>query len=247
VRNQQSVEIWQVIPLVLAALLLTIGLAMFLSGTQNFTDVVRPVIVVFGGTLAAILITFSTAQLAQALQLALQRGIRGGVAPPQMLRAMLKVCDVSRREGLLGVADVRSDSAQVEEVCALIGDAANEAVIRFALERRQASERIYHQLSNDVFLFAAIYAGLLGTLGTVLLYISSGSDASASAIFLPFVCGLSLVILMSILIARLRSAHIRELLVAEIAYRAASIMLEDNNVQRLHTRLSPMIPASFRA
>ncbi len=55
VRKQKSVEIWQVIPLILAAALLTVGLAMFLSGTQNLVDVVRPVIVVFGGALAGLM------------------------------------------------------------------------------------------------------------------------------------------------------------------------------------------------
>ena len=123
VRKQESVEIWQVIPLILAAALLTIGLSMFLSGTENLVDVVQPVIVVFGGALAGLLLTFSTSHIGQALQLALVRGIRGGTAPAAMVRAMLKVCEVSRRDGLLGVADNRSNSDQVEEMWHLIGDA----------------------------------------------------------------------------------------------------------------------------
>jgi len=56
--------------------------------------VVQPVIVVFGGTLVSLLVTFSLPQLAQALQSALERGIRGGTAPQDMIRAMLKVCDM---------------------------------------------------------------------------------------------------------------------------------------------------------
>lgn len=229
----------------MAAVLLTIGLAMFLSGTTHFGDVLRPVIVVFGGTLAALLITFPTSQISLALQTALLRGVHGGTVPLQMVRAMLKVCEVSRREGLLGVADVRSDSKQVEEVCSLIGDAADETSIRFALERRQAKERVYHHMTCDVFLFTAIYAGLIGMLGTMLLFVSHNSSHSIGPVFLPFVCGVSLAIMMGILIGRLRASHMRELITAEIAYQAAAIILDDNNVQRLYARLTPLVPSGL--
>jgi len=238
VRKQQSVEIWQVIPLILAAALLSIGLAMFLSGTEDLVDVVQPVIVVFGGALAALLLTFSTTHIGQALQLALVRGIRGGTAPQAMIRAMLKICDVSRRDGLLGVAEIRSNSIQLEEVCCLIGDAADENAFRFALERRFATERRTHQQATDVFWFTALYAVLIGMLGSLLLFVSPADDVVNGAIVLPFVCGISLAILICILIGRLRAAHLRELIISEIAYRGATIILEDNNIQRLRSRLS---------
>ncbi len=237
-RKQESVEIWQVIPLILAAALLSIGLAMFLSGTEDLVDVVQPVIVVFGGALAGLLLTFSPKHIGQSLQWALVRGIRGGTAPDAMIRAMLKICDVSRRDGLLGVADVRSNSPQLEEVCYLIGDAAEESTFRFALERRIAAENRNHQMSTDVFVFTAIYAVLIGMLGSLLLFVTPAEEVFNGAIALPFICGISLAILICILIGRLRAAHLRELVIAEIAYRGASIILEDNNVQRLRSRLS---------
>ncbi|NND92868.1 MAG: hypothetical protein HKN42_18575 [Granulosicoccus sp.] len=245
-RKPQSVEVWQVIPLILAAALLTIGLAMFLSGTEDLVDVVQPVIVVFGGALAGLLLTFSTTHIAQALQLALVRGVRGGTAPEQMIRAMMKVCDVSRRDGLMGVADIRSNSDQVEEVCFLIGQASDEATLRFALERRLASERLYHQMTSDVFAFTAIYAVLIGTLGSLLLYVSQTEGGVLGPTVLPFVCGVSLAILMCILIGRLRAAHMRELIIAEIAYRGGAMILEDNNVQRLRSRLGVLVPPGLR-
>lgn len=246
VRKQQSVEVWQVIPLILAAALLTIGLAMFLSGTEDLVDVVQPVIVVFGGALAGLLLTFSPAHIGQALQLALVRGVRGGTAPDEMIRAMLKICDVSRRDGLLGVAEIRSNSDQVEDVCMLLGQAADETTIRFALERRLGSERMQHQMTSDVFLFTAAYAVLIGVLGTLLLYVGLINGEPSGATFLPFVCGVSLAILMGILIGRLRASHLRELVVAEVAYRGCIIILEDNNVQRLHSRLHLLVPDGLR-
>lgn len=245
-RKQESVEIWQVIPLILAAALLTVSLAMFLSGTKDPVEVVQPVIVVFGGALAGLLLTFSPSHIGQGLQLALVRGIRGGTAPEAMVRAMLKICDVSRRDGLLGVADIRSNSDQLEEVCCLIGDATDEATIKFAFERRQASERRIHQMTSDVFLFTALYAVLIGMLGTLLLYVNPEQGGGNVSVVLPFVCGISLAILMCILIGRLRAAHLRELVIAEIAYRGATIILQDNNTQRLRNRLMLILTAGLQ-
>ena len=246
VRKQESVEIWQVLPLLLAAVLLTIGLAMFLSGTERATDVVQPVIVVFGGTLVALLVTFPLTQLSQALQAALVRGVRGGTDPLEMIRAMMKICDISRREGLLGVADVRSNMEEVEEVCQLIGDAATEPAIRFSLERRRSGELTYHRMAADVFLFTACYAGLIGALGTLIRLVPVADTGLAGGQLLPFVCGLCLAILMTILLGRLRAAHLRELVVVDVAYGGASIILEDNHVQRLSSRLRLLVPPGLR-
>ncbi len=247
VRKLETVEVWQVIPLLLAALLLTIGLAMFMSGISQPVDVIQPVIVVFGGTLAALLVTFPLPQLVQALQIALMRGVRGGTAPAEMIRAMLKICDISRRDGLLGVAEVRSNSDEVEEACHLIGDAATESMIRFSLDRRQEAERTFSQMTSDVFLFTAVYATLIGILGSLVRIVSSDPAELTGTTALPFVCGISLAILMSVLIGRLRAAHLRELVVVEIAYRGAAIILEDNNVQRLRSRLARLVPLGLQS
>ncbi len=252
-RKHNRVDFWQVIPLIAAAVMLTIGLSMFLGGTENLVDIVRPVIVVFGGTVVALLVTFPLSQLAQALQTALSRGIHGGSSPEEVIRAMMKICDISRRDGLLGVADVRSNSWEVEEACHLIGDAAEDTVIRFNLERRQAAERLYNQMSADTFLFTAAYAILIGLLGSLVHFAAptatagDGNAVHLGAALLPFVCGVSLAILMGILLGRLRAAHARALVACEIAYRGASIILEDNNVQRLRARLSGLVPPGLRA
>ncbi len=246
VRKQQSVNVLQIVPLVLATMLVTVGLAMYMSDASNILDVMQSVIVVFGGALAGLLLSFSMSQITQALQLALLRGVYGGNSPRQMIRAMLKVCEVSRRDGLLGVAEIRSNSREIEDVCQLIGDASDESSIRFALERSIANEKIHHQMAIDVFLFTAIYSTLFGILGSLLRYVNTSAGTIEGGIFLPFVCGASLTIIMAVLIARLRAAHMRELITADIAYQGAAMILEDNNVQRLQTRLALLVPQGLR-
>ncbi len=246
VQKHDSIELWQIIPLVIAAVLLTIGLAMFMSGTQQAVDVIQPIIVVFGGTLVAVLITFPLQQLSHALQFALARGVRGGTSPSNMILAMLKVCDVSRREGLLGVAEVSSNCFEVEDVCHLIGDAARETDIQQSWDRRRASENMLHQLAQDVFALTAVYAVLIGAMASIVRMVSAESQILTGANVLPFVSGVCLAILTTMLVGRLRSVHIRELVVVEIAYRGASMILQDNNVQHLQSRLLMLVPPGLR-
>lgn len=242
----QSINLFQIIPFVLSVLLVTVGLAMFLSDTSDVVDAVQSVIVVFGGATAGLLLSFSIMQISQALNLALARAVQGGSSPRQMIRAMLKVCEVSRRDGLLGVAEIRSNSADVENICLLIGDASSESAIRYALDQRNASERISHQLAADVFVFTAVYSVAFGVLGSLLRFVDVQSNSLTGSTFLPFACGVSLAIIMSVLTARLRAAHLREIVIAEIAYIGAVIILEDNNAQRLQNRLASLVPVGLR-
>ena len=246
VRKQQSVNVLQIVPLVLATMLVTVGLAMYMSDASSIVDVMQSVIVVFGGALAGLLLSFTMAQITQSLQLALVRGVYGGNSPRQMIRAMLKVCEISRRDGLLGVAEIRSNSPEIEDACQLIGDASDESSIRFALEQRIGMEKIYHQMATDVFLFTAVYSALFGLLGSLLRYTNAAGGSVEGGTILPFVCGASLAIIMAILIARLRAAHMRELILADIAYLGAAMILEDNNVQRLQSRLALLVPQGLR-
>ena len=243
----------QIIPLILAAGLLTVGLAMFLSGTQNGGDLIQPVIVVFGGTTVAILATFSLNQLGLAMQLAVTRGIRGGTSPSDMVRAMMKICDVSRRAGLQGVGEIQSNSNSLNEACFLISEAADEQRIQFRLDKQRTTEHVYNKMTTDVFFFIALYSFLIGALGTLFRLVTgmspsavSGEVLSQGAVLLPLICGTCLSLLMAILIGRLRSAHLREIVSTDIAFQGALIVLEDNNVQRLRARLSAMLPLSMR-
>ena len=283
VRSAAPIEVQKIVPLLLGLAFMTVGLAMFLSGTTDGTALVQPCIVVFGGCTVALLATFRPGHIARALQVAVDRGLRGGTSTDEIIRALMKVCDISRRDGLLGVAEVRSDSGLINNVCELIGDAAEEPGIRHSQTTSRESESGFHKAHSDVFLFTAIYAVMIGVIGTVLRAVSTFSDASwqtlntvqgasrqvdsqslanagnaaaqsyiplaenaISSVMLPAICGISLALLLTILIGRLRNVHQRELAAIDLAYQGAAIILEDNNVQRLKNRLLCLVPNGIR-
>jgi len=103
-----------------------------------------------------------------------------------------------------------------------------------------------HQMATDIFVFTTIYAILIGTLASIVRMVSAENDILTGVNVLPFVSGVSLAILTTILVGRLRSVHLRELVVVDIAYRSAGFILEDNNVQRLRTKLSQLVPPGLR-
>ena len=290
VRSAPPIEVQKIVPLLLGLAFMTVGLAMFLSGTTDGAALVQPCIVVFGGCTVALLATFGPAHIARALQVAVDRGLRGGTSTDEIIRALMKVCDISRRDGLLGVAEVRSDSGLINNVCELIGDAAEEPGIHHSQTSSRESESGFHKTHSDVFLFTAIYAVMIGVIGTVLRAVSTFSDTSwqalntvqgalrsvdsqsvagssvtsaegafsgaqayssfvenaISSVMLPAICGISLALLLTILIGRLRNVHQRELAAIDLAYQGAAIILEDNNVQRLKNRLLCLVPNGIR-
>lgn len=241
-------------------LLLTVGLAMFLSGTTDGAALIQPCIVVFGGTTVALLASFSVGHVGRAMQEAVDRGVRGGTSAEEMVRALMKVCDISRRDGLLGVADIRTDSIILSDVCQLIGDAADDDAIQNSLANQRSAEQSQHRMYTDVFLFAAAYAVIVGFLGSVIRAVSHTSTVDvaqqvdvagklvsvAGVIMLPSVIGVSLALMLAILVARLRAVHHRQLAIIDLAYRGAGIMLDDNNVQRLKNRLLWLLPQGIR-
>jgi len=132
-------------------------------------------------------------------------------------------------------------------VCQLISDASREAAIRFKLERQIASEHAFHKMISDVFIFTAVYALLMGALASLIRFGSMADGATGAQVALPFVIGGSLVMLIGILLGRLRAAHLKELVVMEIAYSGAVMLLDDNNVQRLRGRLALLVPPGLRS
>lgn len=273
-----GVDLQQILPLMLGLVMLTVGLAMFLSGTTDGVALIQPCIVVFGGTTVAMLATFPVSQIGQALQVAFDRGILGGTSVDEMIRALLKICDISRRDGLLGVAEVRTDSKLLGNVCELIGEAAEDQSIRIDNAEHRERESMFHQSHTDVFMFTAVYALMIGVIGSVLRAVATWGDSGSSivaatgeglrnlnseaavtsavpalgaiesspsllgAVVLPAICGVSLALLLTILLGRLRHVHRREVAVIDLAYRGAAIILEDNNVQRLKNRLLWSMP-----
>ncbi len=239
------VEMRNIIPLTVAALLLTAAATMFLTGVEDLTSVVSFSFIVLLGTAAALLLTFSPQEVSAALYATVDRGIQRGATPSEMITMIAMLSDLSRRVGLIGLVDIRTSSKELHEVCSLLASAADEVTIRMQLEKRREVEVAAHRMFFSVLLFTAVYAVVIGVLVAVVQYarmqgmVAVGSFQPVVAhILLPAICGLTLALFVAILMGRMNVAHLREMVSLEVAYQGGAMILEDNNAQRVHARLT---------
>jgi flagellar motor component MotA len=241
-------EMRNLIPLIIAAMLLMAACAMFLTGIDDIASVIAASLVVLTGTVAALLLTFSRQEVAAAMQAAITRGIQHRTAPSEMITMITMLSDLSRRVGLVGLVDIRTSSSELREVCALIAGAADEVTIRMQLEKRRIMEIAAHKMVFSVLVFAGVYAVVLGMLGSIVQFtrMQSGSgqllESPIAISLLPLICGLSLALFVVILIGRINVAHLREMVSLEIAYQGGAMILEDNNAERVKMRLADLLP-----
>ncbi len=251
VNDIKFTEMRNITLLTASALLLTAAAAMFLTGVNDPSLVIGSSLVVLVGTAAALLLTFSTAEVYSTLYATVTRGIQRDSTPTEMITMIAMLSDLSRRVGLVGLVDIRTSSKELHEVCRLLASAADEMTIRMHLHKRRDAELTTHKMFFSVMIFALIYALVIGLLTSVIHYmnaVQSNEVESVSVIvsMLPAVCGITLAFLISILMGRMNIAHLREMVSLEIAYQGGAMILEDNNAENVHLRLTSLLPPGMK-
>ncbi len=237
--------------LTVAALLLIAAAAMFLTGVNDPPRVIGSSLVVLVGTAAALFLTFSIAEVHAALYATVTRGIRRDSTPSEMITMIAMLSDLSRRVGLMGLVDIRTSSKELHEVCRLLAGAADEMTIRMHMNKRREAEVTAHRMFSSVLIFAAIYALVIGILASVVHYMNAelllgAGNTSVATSLLPAVCGVTLTLLISILMGRMNMAHLREMVSLQIAYQGGAMILEDNNAENVHLRLTGLLPPGMK-
>ena len=162
---------------ILSAFGLVLGVAVIaaaqLSGGGELRMLAQPtaLLVVFGGTAAALMVSFPTRTLGRAVLTALRAFTERTAATPEALVAtFLQLAHKARREGVMALeADiVRAGDAFVARALALASSGLEPDLLRHTLEidSRTAAERA-DELA-EVFESAAGYAPTLGIVGAVL-------------------------------------------------------------------------------
>lgn len=213
------------------------------------------VMIVVGGTTAATLLTFPFSDVLAAFRSAHTVFRRDKQDPNDMVTTMLKLSHISRRKGLLGLADVKTNSPFIKRVCSLIADAADENVIRSTLRTEIDSLKTRHFIQQDVFRRMAVYAPAFGMLGTLIGLIqmlsqlhdpSSIGPAMSIALLTTFYGSLLSTMIFLPIAGKLKARTLVEVINLEIAYEGAVSILEDNNALSVYEKLSAYIPKSMR-
>lgn len=229
--------------------------AIFIDGQlDNFFNV-PGFMIVFGGTIAATLITFQLKDVMASFKAAFFVFTEKKLDPNDMVETMIELCTISRRQGLIALSRMEIEDDLLRKACNLIADGSKEDLIRDTLHIEIESMKQRHFIVQDVFRKMAIYAPSFGMMGTLIGLVQmlrqlsnpeTIGPAMAVALLTTFY-GMLLATLFFLPIAgKLKDRTLVEVIRLEIIFEGAISILEDNNPIFVYEKLSSYIPAKQR-
>ncbi len=229
--------------------------AIFLGGDlQNFINV-PGLMIVFGGTVATTLITFQFRDVVAAFKAAYFVFSKEKEDPNDAVSTMIRLSNISRRQGLMHLAQIKTDSLFLKKACGLLADGSSEDVIRAALTTEIQSLQLRHFIVQDVFRKMGVYAPAFGMLGTLIGLVqmlsklqdpNSIGPAMATALLTTFYGSLLSTLFFLPVAGKLRSRTVIETLNLEIMREGAISIINNNNPVIIYEKLSSFISSRLR-
>ncbi len=229
--------------------------AIFIGGdVHNFLNI-PGFMIVFGGTIATTLITFTLNDVMSAFKAAYFIFSKDKEDSNKIVATMIKLCHISRRQGILELSKIKTDSLFLKKACGLIADGSEEEMIRAALQTEIDSLKMRHYIVQDVFRKMGAYSpafGMLGTLIGLVQMLSTLNDpasigpAMAVALLTTFYGSLGSTLIFLPIAGKLKTRTIMEVINLEIMLEGAISVLDSNNPLIVYEKLSSFIPANKR-
>jgi chemotaxis protein MotA len=229
--------------------------AIFLGGDiYNFINI-PGLMIVFGGTLATTLITFQFNDVFAAFKAAYFVFSKDKDDPNDAVATMIRLSRISRSQGLLKLATVKTRSLFLKKACGLLSDGSTEEVIRAALTTEIQSLQMRHFIVQDVFRKMGIYAPAFGMLGTLIGLVqmlsrlqdpSNIGPAMATALLTTFYGSLLSTLFFLPIAGKLRSRTVLEIIHLEIIREGAISIINNNNPLIIYEKLSSFISSRLR-
>jgi len=239
---------------IIVGLGLVIG-AIFLGGAVDVFVNLPGMMIVFGGTLAATCINFPVEDVIKAFGAVFQIFKSRKVKPADVVSTMVRVAEISRREGLVALEKIQTDNVVLKKACQLIADNADHDLITQTLMIEISAMRKRHAIIQDVFKKMAAYApgfGMIGTLIGLVQMLSKLDDpktigpAMAVAILTTFYGAFLSTFCFLPIAGKLKSRTDQEILHLQIIFEGAKSILENNNPRFVSDMLASFLPPGER-
>ncbi|MBG3876580.1 motility protein A [Desulfovibrio oxamicus] len=233
---------------------LVVGAIMMGPEPGKFFDIAS-VMIVFGGTAASILVTFPLEEVLQAVRGGFKAFGTKRVQAQDVVNTMVRIAEISRREGLIALENVQTENALIKKACQLIADNADPGLIRGTVAIEIASMKRRHNVSISVFNRLGGYApafGMIGTLIGLVQMLATLNDPStigpsmAVAIITTFYGALLSNLLFLPIAGKLKARSMQEELHLLIIFEGAKCILENNNPRLVYEKLSSFLPPKER-
>lgn len=229
--------------------------AIVIGGAFDVFINIPGMMIVIGGTLASIMVAFPFEEVIQAFTAAFKMFVQRKTKVRDVVNIMVKVAEISRREGLVALENVQTENMVLKKSCQLIADNADPEIIRTTLAIEINSMRRRHQVGQDVFKRLAALApsfGMMGTLIGLVQMLSQLNDpksigpAMAVALLTTFYGSAMSTLFFIPIAAKLKARTLQEQLHLEIIFEGAKSILENNNPRLVYEKLSSFLAPSER-
>ena len=229
--------------------------AIIIGGAFDVFINIPGMMIVVGGTLASIMVAFPFEEVIQAFNAAFKMFVQRKTKVRDVVNIMVKVAEISRREGLVALENVQTENLVLKKSCQLIADNADPDLIRSTLTIEINSMRRRHQVGQDVFKRLAALApsfGMMGTLIGLVQMLSQLSDpksigpAMAVALLTTFYGSAMATLIFIPISAKLKARTLQEQLHLEVIFEGAKSILENNNPRLVYEKLSSFLAPNER-
>lgn len=229
--------------------------AIFMGGTLMEFVNVPSVMIVVGGTLASICVAYPLEEVYQAFSAMMQIFSSRKVRDAEVVSMMVRIAEISRREGLVALENIHTDNSILKKACQLIADNADDGLIRETVRIEISSMKRRHAVGEAVFKSLAGYAPSYGMIGTLIGLVQmltrledpkSLGPAMAVAIITTFYGSMLSTLFFLPVAGKLRARTLNETLQLEIIFEGAKCILENNNPRLVYEKLSSFIAPKER-
>ncbi len=233
--------------LVLGAILLGGNVGMFVD--------VPSMMIVFGGSFAAICVTFPLGDVIGSFGGAMSLFMKKKGKIEDVVNIMVRIAEISRREGLIALENIQTENPILKKACQLIADNADPQLIRDTLGIEIGTMKRRHNISIEVFQKLAGYSpafGMMGTLIGLVQMLSRLDDpktigpAMAVAIITTFYGSLLANLIFLPFAGKMKARTMQEELQLMIIFEGAKSILENNNPRLVYEKLSSFEPPKER-
>ena len=232
-----------------------VGGAIVLGGAVDIFINIPGMMIVIGGTLASIMVAFPFEEVIQAFVAAFKMFYQRKTPVKDVVAIMVKVAEISRREGLVALENVQTENMVLKKGCQLIADNADPNLIHTTLAIEIHSMRRRHQVAQDVFKRLAGLAPAFGMMGTLIGLVqmltrmddpAAIGPAMAVALLTTFYGSAMSTLIFIPLAAKLRARTLQEQLNLQVIFEGARSILENNNPILVYEKLSSYLAPSER-
>jgi chemotaxis protein MotA len=233
---------------------LVIGAILFGGDLSLFVNV-PGIMIVIGGTFAAICVTFPLKDVIHAHEGALALFMKRKGTVGDVVNIMVRIAEISRREGLIALENIQTENPILKKACQLIADNAEPDLIRDTLMIEIGTMKRRHNISIAVFEKLAQFAPAFGMIGTLIGLVqmlsqlddpSTLGPAMAVAILTTFYGTIMANLVFLPFAGKMRARTMQETLHLQIIFEGAKSILENNNPRLVYEKLSSFEPPKER-